>query len=123
MYSQLILSLFQSPYHKGRLADATLTGNAGIQGQGPFMEVYLNHSDNVIVDSGFETYTCPAAVACGSFIAKWSCGKTLDEARMITADDLNIVLGGLPLGKEHLATLAVKALNSALDMANQEVQK
>lgn len=123
MYSQLILSLFQAPFHKGRLVGATLIGNAGIQGQGPFMEIYLNHSANVIVDSGFETYTCPAAVACGSFIAKWSCGRTLEEARMITAEDLTTVLGGLPLGKEHLAALAVKALNSALDMAKQEVQK
>ena len=122
MYSQLVLSLFQAPFHKGNLIGATLTGKAGIQGQGPFMEIYLIHNENVILDSGFETYTCPAAVACGSFIAKWSCGRTLEEARKITAEDLNIVLGGLPLGKEHLAALAIKALNSALDMANKEVQ-
>ena len=41
-------------------------------------------------------------------------GRTPDEARVLEAEDLRRVLGGLPLGKEHCADLVVEALRAAL---------
>ena len=70
---------------------------------------------NAIVSEGrFETYGCPAAIACGSWLMKWIEGKTTGEAGELTASDLSVALGGLPLGKEHCADLTIQALRSAL---------
>ena len=57
---------------------------------------------------------CPNAIACGNWVARWVAGRTPGEARILEAEDLRRVLGGLPLGKEHCADLAVDALRAAL---------
>ena len=57
----------------------------------------------------------------GSWLTRWVEGKTFEQALVISAEDLMRVLGGLPLGKEHAATLAVKALKDALQQAADKV--
>ena len=72
------------------------------------------HGDK-IGEAWFETYGCPTAIACGSWLMQWVEGKTKEQAKVIEPCDLELVLGGLPLGKEHRAVLAIKALQVALD--------
>jgi NifU-like protein involved in Fe-S cluster formation len=57
-----------------------------------------------------------AVIACGSWLMQWVKGKTKEQAKVIQPCDLELVLGGLPLGKEHCAGLAVKALRSTLQI-------
>ena len=96
------------------LAEADAIGQDGIPGEGPYMTLYLRLEGENIAEASFETYGCPAAIACGSWLTQWITGKTADAASIITADDLMRVVGGLPLGKEHCASLAVNALRSAM---------
>ncbi len=78
------------------------------------MVIALKIAEGHIAEAWFETYGCPAAIACGSWLTKWLEGKTPEQATALEAEDLSVVLGGLPLGKEHCAQLAVKALRQAL---------
>ena len=96
------------------MPQADALGQAGIPGEGPYLFIALKASGTEITEAWFETYGCPAAIACGSWLTKWLEGKTLEQAAAIEAEDLMAVLGGLPLGNEHCAHLAVNALSRAL---------
>jgi nitrogen fixation NifU-like protein len=114
MFSETVHRLSQSPYHLSPMPDATVSGNEGIAGEGPYMVVHLKVAGDVIEKAGFETYSCPVAIACGSWVAHWVEGRSLGDASKLGAEDLTIVLGGLPLGKEHCAMMATGALHDAL---------
>lgn len=80
------------------------------------MEMTLNIApeSGMIVSAQYETYGCPTAMRCGNWITQWVAGRTSANVAVIEADDLIKVLGGVPLGKEHCAELAVGALRAAL---------
>lgn len=119
VFSAGVLERFASPANSGRLADATHHGLAGIPGEGPFLEIWLRIEDEFIQQASFETYGCPAAIACGSLITELVTGKEVALAKSIEPQDLMIVLGGLPEGKEHCAERAIMALKSALDSTSE----
>src|SRR6266700_8031555 len=100
MYNETVLRLFQNARNAGDLQDASATGQAGIQGQGPFMLIHLKASDGTITEASYETYGCPAAHACGSWVAQWVVDRTPEVILKLDAGDLIRQVGGLPLGKE-----------------------
>lgn len=108
------LEHFREPRHVGDLPDATHTGCAGVPGRGNYMVVRLRVVREVIDDARFATFGCPAAIACGSALTDMVIGMPLASARCLGEADLLAALGGLPLGKRHIPTLAVRALRDAL---------
>ena len=114
MFNPTVLTHVLEPYHQGKLPDADVTGQQGFVGEGPFMIIALRVRNNGVSEGRFETYGCPAAIACGSWLMKWLEGKTIGEAAELTPGDLTAALGGLPLGKEHCAELTIDALRCAL---------
>jgi NifU-like protein involved in Fe-S cluster formation len=68
-----------------------------------------------IEKAGYETFGCPAAVACCDFIAEILQGRTVEQALSITERDLTLLIGGLPEGKEYIPPLVVQALHRALE--------
>jgi nitrogen fixation NifU-like protein len=114
MFSSTVHEQAAAPYHLGPLPDADAVGQQGIPGQGPYLQVFLKLEGDCITRASYQTYSCPVAIACGSWLVNWLEGKTVEQAGIIAAADLMRVLGGLPLGKEHCASLAVDALKSAL---------
>lgn len=114
MYNTTVLALFNDPKTQGPFPEADVTGQQGVPGEGPYMQIHLKMESDCIAEARFETYGCPAAVASGSWLTRWMTGKTLVQVGKIEANDLMTVLGGLPLGKEHCASLAIGALRSAL---------
>lgn len=79
------------------------------------MQIALRVEEERVLQAYFETYGCPSAIACGSWLMKWLEGQTVTTAASLQASDLMVVLGGLPLGKEHCAELAIKSLRYAID--------
>jgi nitrogen fixation NifU-like protein len=114
MYSEAATDHFHHPRHVGVLEDATVVGRQGTPGQGPHMVLYLRLEADRIADARFQTYGCPAAIACGSWLSEWVIGRTKEEALLLSASQVNEGLGGLPLGKEHCPPLAVGALRDAV---------
>jgi len=102
------------------MPDADLTGTAGVQGQGPYLYLYVKLDGDRVANASYQTYSCPNAIACGSWVTRWMEGRSPDVLAQLTADDLERVLGGLPLGKQHCAAMAVTALQSILQQWSEE---
>ncbi|MEP6754143.1 MAG: iron-sulfur cluster assembly scaffold protein [Chthonomonadales bacterium] len=122
--SLLVQSLSQNATNLGHLPHVDATGRVGVPGAGHYMVVELAGNPSRIEAASFQTYGCPNAIACGQFVTTWIVGRPASDTTRITPDDLMKVLGGLPLGKEHCAALAVNALVAAAqDLAQQELQQ
>lgn len=120
MLSPILQEHSFKPRNMGIPTDAVVIGVAGVPGEGPFLRLSLQLEGGAIADARFETYGCPIAIGCGSWLTGWVKGKTRAQAGVIEAGDLELVLGGLPLGKEHCAQLAVQALKQALTQIESE---
>jgi NifU-like protein involved in Fe-S cluster formation len=114
MLSEAIVHHVAHPHRRGPLPNATSVGQQGLRGQGPYMLIALRMESDTILEAGFETYGCPSAIACGSWITQWAEGRTTQEISKIQPHDLKLILS-LPLGKESCATLAVEALKKAVE--------
>ena len=114
MFNSTVLAHVLQPYHQGKLPNPDVIGQQGFPDEGPFMMLALRVRNGRVSEGRFETYGCPAAIACGSWLMRWIEGKNIDEVGELSADDLSVALGGLPLGKEHCAELTIHALRGAL---------
>lgn len=122
MFSETMTHHFTHPHCMGPLEGANHVGQDGLQGQGPYMKISFCVNQDIVVKASFETYGCPSAIACGSWLTQWAEGRNRVDVLKINAEDLMIVLGGLPLGKEHCAYMTVRALQDAFvpDGVNSE---
>ena len=114
MYSEKVRKHFQNPQNTGALEDATHVGREGQPGVGNYLVMYLKVEGGRIAKATFQTYGCVGAIACGSELTEMLIGRSPEEALTITPEALLKSLGGLPLGKEHCAGLAIGALRNAL---------
>ena len=76
-----------------------------------------------IKDIGFKTFGCAAAVASSDVVCELAKGKTIEEAKKITKDDIIKKLGGMPPIKIHCSVLGIEALKRAiLDYEEKKVK-
>ena len=104
----------QLPHKMYPLEGADVIGRAGVPGEGPYLQMFLTWNGETVKEATFTTYNCPIAIACGSWVSGWAEGRSLELLTKIEPGDVEKLLGGLPLGKEHCAALAVNALRDAL---------
>ena len=119
MYSAIIKDHFRNPRNAGQMARPDGLGTAGAPGAGNYMVIALRLRAGAIQSARFQTYGCPGAIACGSCLTEWVTGMSIGEAKAIGPGDLATRLGGLPLGKEHCAELAMDAIRKALADASE----
>ncbi len=117
MYSQQVMDHFGDPRNCGELEDADGMGCAGEPGRGNYMIIWVKLDGDQIERLSFKTYGCPPAIAAGSAITEMATGKCVDAALAITREELIEALGGLPLGRDHCAALAIEALGKAVEVA------
>ena len=97
-----------------------LCGQAGMPGEGPHMIVWLAIAGDRVVSARYDTYGCPSSLKCGEFVTSWAVGRQLETLGVLEPDDLVKILS-LPLGKEHVAALTVKAIRRAIEeQGNQQ---
>jgi len=82
---------------------------------GDSMRMYLKTEGGVIKEAKFQAIGCAGAFASGSALTEMIKGKTPEEAKKITEQDVIKDLEGLPGPKLHCARLAVDALGKAID--------
>ena len=85
---------------------------------GETLAIWLKVEDGVITGASFTSDGSDALTACGSMITELVKNKTLEEARLITSDDLLSALDGLPSTQLPAAHLAVEVLGGALEDAS-----
>jgi nitrogen fixation protein NifU and related proteins len=114
MYSSQLLDHFQNPRNAGDVDNPS----AAVQIENPACGDVLRLS--VRVDAGsiaavrFRAKGCVPAMACGSALTELISGKTLDDARRVTREELVDCVGGLPDASTHASHLAMDALAALL---------
>lgn len=114
MYTAAVNDHLANARNVGKPAGSTHSGVVGTPGDGPFLAIHLVIGNVQILAAGYNTWGCPAAIACGSVLAEMVRGMPVSAAELLTPEDLIQALGGLPEGKEGRAGMAVEALQRAL---------
>jgi len=114
VYSEKVMEHFANPRNVGEIPDADGVGKVGNPQCGDVMWLYIKVKDDIITDIKFKTFGCGAAIATSSMITELARGKTLEEAKKITRQDVASELGGLPPVKMHCSNLAADALKEAI---------
>ncbi len=106
------------------------TESLAVHNCGDLMWVYIKVGKNkegkeYIKDIGVKTFGCVAAIATSSMITELANGKTLEEAKKITRDDIKDALDGLPPIKVHCSNLSADGLHKAIEdyESKKKVQK
>lgn len=115
MYNDKVIDHFTNPRNVGEMAEADVIGESGSFKCGDTMKIYLKIEQDKITGVRFQTFGCGAAIASSSMLTEMVKGKTLEEARQVTNEDVAIELGGLPPLKMHCSNLAADALRDAID--------
>lgn len=114
VYSEKVMEHFANPHNVGEIPDADGIGKVGNPQCGDVMWLYIKVKDNIITDIKFKTFGCGAAIATSSMITDLARGKTIEEAKVITRQDVANALEGLPPQKMHCSNLAADALREAI---------
>jgi len=114
VYSEKVMDHFANPRNVGEIPDADGIGKVGNPQCGDVMWLYIKVKDDRIADIKFKTFGCGAAIATSSMITELARGKTLEEAKKISRQDVAESLDGLPPTKMHCSNLASDALREAI---------
>ncbi len=114
-YSKELMKHFKNPKFVKKLKSVDAVGEVGNLRCGDIMRLKIKVSDNKIKDIGFQTFGCPAAVASSDVTCELAKGKTLEQAKKLTKDDIIKKLGGMPSIKIHCSVLGIQALKKAIE--------
>ncbi len=114
MYSMKVMEHFTKPRNAGSIDDANGIGETGDPSCGDFLKVYIKVEDNIVKDVKYQIKGCPASIACASAMTELVMGKPLDDAMVITDDDIVKALDGLPDYKVHCSALGASGLQRAI---------
>ena len=112
MYSPAVLDHFKNPRNAGDLPGASVTVEVTNPVCGDIMQLSVRVEDGRIREARFKTRGCVTAIACGSLLTTLLVGKSFEEARRITPEQISRDLGGLPPATAHGAQLACDAVES-----------
>lgn len=113
-YSNKVLDHFRNPKNAGIIENASGTGEIGDPECGDFMRVYIKVEGDIVTDVKYQIRGCPASIACASAMTEIAKGKNLDDAMMVTDDDIVNALDGLPEFKIHCSALGATGLQKAI---------
>jgi len=115
MYSAVVLEHCEHPRNAGDLPDATNTVNVTNPVCGDDLRLAVRIENGRIAAARFRTRGCKAAVASASLLTELIIGKTIEEIRSITAEQISLARGGLPAATRHGSQLAEEALDESLE--------
>ncbi|MES2658737.1 MAG: iron-sulfur cluster assembly scaffold protein [Verrucomicrobiota bacterium] len=108
-----------NPLNQGELENADAVGTVGSPECGDMLRMWLKFTEKdgkrVIDRASFQAFGCQTAIAVASMATELLRGKTADEAKHLTAQELTGDLGPLPPMKIHCGQLVEGALRNALE--------
>src|SRR6202043_611360 len=114
MFSDAVLDHFQNPRNAGALPGADASVEVSNPVCGDILELAARVEDGHIAEVRFLCRGCTTSIACASLLTEQLRGRTLAEARSITAESISEALGVLPPATSHGADLAVDAVYALL---------
>ena len=115
-YNEDVIDHFVNPRNVGELSkdDTDGYGLVGDPSCGDQMKLWISIRAGRIDKTAFKSYGCPGAIATSSMLTDLAKGKTIEDAKCITDDDVVEALGGIPEKKKHCSLLGVLALQAAI---------
>jgi nitrogen fixation protein NifU and related proteins len=113
-YSKEVFKRFTNPKHFGEIKNYDAVGQVGNPKCGDVMKIFLKVKDNIIKDIKFKTFGCVSAIASSDALCELAKGKTIEEAKKITNEDIIKMLDGLPSIKIHCSVLGAEGLKKAI---------
>jgi nitrogen fixation NifU-like protein len=115
LYNDTVMDHFLNPRNMGDVAEADGVGEVGAAACGDIMKISLKIRDGKIEDARFKTFGCGSAIASSSMATELIKGRTLEEAKNFSNQEVVDALGGLPPVKIHCSVLAEEALKAAIE--------
>jgi len=113
-YSEKVLQHFQNPKNAGVIEDADGIGEINVQECGDLLRVFIKVEKDVVTDVKYQIRGCPAAIACASAMTELAIGKNIEDALLVSEDDILEALDGLPEFKLHCSNLGAAGLRMAI---------
>jgi nitrogen fixation NifU-like protein len=123
VYSPEILDHFQNPRNAGEVEAPDSTAQLENPACGDILELSLKLEKRLektklegkrIADIRFRAKGCVPAMACGSAITELVKGRSVEEARQLSREELVRKIGGLPQASAHASHLAIDTLAALL---------
>jgi nitrogen fixation NifU-like protein len=119
MNEDIMRDAIANPQNMGEMTDADAVGTMGSADCGDMVRMWLKFTEKdgqkVIDRASFQSFGCQTAIAVASVATELLRGKSLEEARQLTAEDLNGPMGALPPMKIHCGQMVEGALRAALE--------
>jgi len=113
-----IAEAIRNPQNLGEMKDADAVGTVGSVDCGDMLRMWIKFKEEngrqVIDRATFQSFGCQTAIAVASVATQLLKGKTADEAKKMSGEELSAPLGPLPPVKIHCAQLVEGALRNAL---------
>ena len=116
MYNQTVMAKFLRPENAGALRGANAVGKAGNSSCGDVIKLYfLVDEEGVVEEAKFQTFGCPAAIACSDVACHLVRGLKIDEALDVSSKEIFDELGGLEDSRVYCSVLAEDAIKLAVE--------
>ena len=121
-YNASVIDHFSNPRNVGDMEDGEADGFSitGDPSCGDQLMLWIKVESGIITDIKFKCFGCPGAIATSSMLTVLARGKTIEEAKRLTDDDVIEALGGLPERKQHCSLMGVDALHAAIKNYEQK---
>jgi len=116
IYSEIILDYYRYPRNKGQLPSPQIKAKDSNPLCGDVVEIQMELDGNSHVkDVKFNGQGCAISQASASMLTELVKGKSLDEIRKISKDDIFSLIGGqLTMARVKCALLSLKVLKTGL---------
>jgi nitrogen fixation NifU-like protein len=116
VYTPKALEHFRNPSNVGQVEKPDGKGTFGDPTCGDYIEVTIrvDPEEDRLLDVKFLIKGCAGAISTSSVMTELAIGKTINEALLLTDDDIIQALGGLPKEKQHCSLLGLQALQQAI---------
>ncbi|MBC8253683.1 MAG: SUF system NifU family Fe-S cluster assembly protein [Ardenticatenia bacterium] len=117
-YRENVLDHYRHPHNKGELAQPTHTHQDDNPLCGDVIRIDLHANENDVIDQvRFSGEGCAISLASASMLTEMLEGRTLEEAKQLSKEDLLAALG-IELGpaRRKCALLSLKVLKGAVDV-------
>lgn len=104
-----------NPRNHGTIEDPDGTGMGGSSDCDDWLLLTIRVDAGKIADIRFQCRGCSAAIATSSATTVLAKGRTIEEAEVLSADEIERAVGGLSEEKRHCSLLGAEALKDAIN--------